>query len=214
MYAQINFETNQMQGKVYSDLPKRWTTEAGATIINFNLLTREALYGLGWVPVVYATIRNRELYKYATTPIYDTENKQFVFEAVGVELFTIKRDAKKAVNAAVTKKMGNNDLFVNGFESTSQLIWQDIKNYFEAIGRDSDASVKDYLFLNAYISVMGGNVENLAAQFIAQFEKQALTVTSIFSQRMSGMRNINIAETGEEVIIARDAAIAAIGEIE
>ena len=84
-YAQYNRERLQMIG-VPQNLPTQWKTISGADISNFHLLSKSVLRELGWVPVVYEDLPNAEAYYSSSSPTWDAENSQFIFEAVATDL--------------------------------------------------------------------------------------------------------------------------------
>jgi hypothetical protein len=73
--------------------------------------------------------------------------------------------------------------------------------------------LKEFVFLNTYVSVMGGNPESRAQQIVDKFEVWAVKAAAVYSQRQLAYRNINAAETPDEVLLARDAAVAALDAI-
>lgn len=212
-YAQINFDTLQMVSKVYASLPTRWTTSDGATISQFNLLPQAALYGLGWVPVVYEEIENAETHKYSLSPTYDEENKQFVFEAVAIDIDKLKSEACDAIDQAASDACARYISTGVGQEMRYLQKSDQAAAFVTAYDAGEDPDPEGYPFVKAEAEACGEDCITRARYIVETTEAWITAGTAIESTRMGGKTSVNNATTNDDVIAFRDTTLAALEEL-
>ena len=212
-YAQINFDTLQMVNGPRL-LPTRWTTSTGATINNFSSLGQSVLYALGWVPVVYEEITDTESYELRSTPTYDEENKQFLYEAVVKDIDLLKTKACLAIDTAASEASAKYVTDGIGQEMRYLNKLAEVKGYLAAIEAGEAPDINDYPILQAEADAMGETDYAAYAQTISDAAAAWLVVAaSIEAARISGKTAVNAAETNAAVIEARNDAITALEAI-
>lgn len=207
-YAQINFDTLQMVSKVYSSLPTRWTTSDGATINNFNLLPQVALYGLGWVPVIYETIINAETHKHSLAPIYDEDNKQFVFSAVARGITLLKTEACTAIDQAASDASARYVSVGVGQDMRYLLKLEQATAYLALLSESGETPTESqYPMVQAEAVATGQTLEDAAQTIVDQNAVWMAVAAQIEAARIGGKQAVQKATDNEAVIEARDEAI-------
>jgi hypothetical protein len=205
-YAQINFDTLQMSGKV-QNLPTRWTTPEGVTINNFNQLPRAALYGLGWVPVIYETISNPETHKHSLAPVYDEDNKQFVFPAVARDIDLLKTESCAAIDQAASDASARY-ITVGAGQEARYLLKQQQALLCQTILADEGDPTKQCPMIVQEAAATGQTVEQTAQTIVDQAAAWLAVAAQIEAARIGGKQAVQTATDNVAVIIERDAALA------
>jgi hypothetical protein len=200
-YARIDLETKQMQGLARGPLPTRWRTPEGAIINNLAALTPDQLYALGWVPVVFEDLPSPQTHKHSASPVYDENNRRLVFPAVAIKINQVKREARLAIDEKATESMVAPEV--------SMIVWQEGRAFLMA----AKPKIDDYVFLKQYVTVMGGDPVDQVQHLVDMFENWAVKAVNVYAQQQLAYRNINMSETAEAVLLARDKGLAALDAI-
>ncbi|SDE20774.1 hypothetical protein [Desulfuromonas thiophila] len=212
LYAQINPDTLQMIGRAQT-LPQRFTTAGGATINGFDTLPQAALFGLGWVPVVYETIGNPETHRHGLAPVYDGENRRFVFPAVARDLDTLKAEARAAIDQAASDASARHITQGVGQESRYLAKAEEAAAYLRALAEGRTPDLDDYPFLQAEATACGRTID-AQARYVADTRVRWMALgAAVEAARMGGKTAVAAAETAEATLAARDTALAALEAI-
>lgn len=210
-YAQIDFDTEQMQG-IPRTLPSRWTSPEGATINGFDQLPRAALYGLGWVPVVYEDLPGTETH-YAGKPVYSADDRQFVVEALPRDPEKLKAEACEAVDSAAGEASGRCLSTGIGQEYRYRVKAEEAAAYIAAVGSGETPDPAGYPLLAAEADAVGAEMLARAQVILNARAAWIEAAARIEAARMAGKAAVTAAETNEAAIAARNAAVAALEAI-
>lgn len=100
LYAQVEPLTKQMIGEP-RELPARWTTKEGATILNLNQLPIQPLVSLGWLPVLKDDLPSSAYY-HSDIPRYDAEKQSFVFDVLPKDISDLIKLAEDTIDEAAS----------------------------------------------------------------------------------------------------------------
>ena len=207
MYAQINRQTIQMVGPAMA-LPTRWTTPQGATIAGFDTLPRAALAALDWVPVVRQGLPDPQTHRHAAAPAYDAERDCFVYRAEPVDVELLRAQALAALDEAASAASGRHLTVGVGQELRYQAKAAEARELLREGDMEPDPARWPLLAAEALAL---GEALGTRAQAVATAHGAWLAVAArIEAARVSGKAQVRGAGTGEAVLAARDAALAAL----
>ena len=211
-YAQIDFDTYQMQGRP-KDLPTRWTTSTGATINNFNLLPNDALYGLGWVPVVYEEISDPATYKHALAPTYDAESKYFVYAAEARDVDILKSAARRTIDNAAGEATARHISTGAGQEMRYLVKKEEAEAITAAEAAGEEVNGEDFPILAAEAAALGESISTRAATITEIIEAWTAMAAKIEAARIGGKSAVDYAADAAGVVAARDNAVETLGAL-
>lgn len=205
MYARIDFETNQMQGR-QQELPAIWTTPGGATIHGFNKLSQQALFGFGWIPVIYNDLSNMETHKHCSTPVYDEENKTFVYKVEPLSIIHLKTESEKAIDIAASEACARYISQGIGQEMRYLMKQEQAINFIA----DSMPNMDNYPMLKREANETGVTPEELAELILETSTLWINLAAEIEALRCGGKKKCRTAKNAVEIIDFGSAAISAL----
>jgi hypothetical protein len=208
-YAQINFETRQMQGGP-KNLPVIWTTPEGTTLNGFNKLPKDALYGLGWIPAVYEDLMNPETHKHSLIPVYDDTSRSFIYPAVARNIGLLKAEALRAIDQAageacaghISQGVGQEMRYIKKAEQARAFI-----NAYDAGG---DPDPLGYPMIEKEAEAVGVPAIDRARLIVDVADMWEIVGSDIEAARMGGKTAVLGASDNAGVITERDNALVAL----
>jgi len=208
-YAQIDFETSQMISRP-QNLPARWTTPAGATINQFDKLPQAALFGLGWLPVVYGDLPDPQTHQHAASPRYDAEQQRFVYDAIARDLELLRDEACDIIDQAAGAASAKYITVAAGQEARYLLKLEQARLCQQILADGGTPAAEQCPMIIREANATGQTVEQATQTVLDQAAAWLTVAAAIEAARIGGKQTCRTAPDNEAVIAARDNAIAAL----
>lgn len=210
-YAQFDKTTYQMMG-LPKDLPARWTTKEGATLNNFGLLSREALYAFGWVPVMYEDIPNSDAYYYSPVAVFDVENKQFVYAVIARDLSILLSQAEAAIDQAASDASAKYISTGVAQEMRYTQKYECAVAYLASVAAGVTPGGAA-CFVTAEAEACGVTPLEKAQEIVAVYDRWTALAVQIEALRIGGKVKCKACADATELLTQRGATIAALGAL-